>query len=94
MRINDEPEKRTGNEPETKLPNLLKIKEEPKKRTGNEPENEAGHVTENKGAAKKRTGNEPELRLPALTALPAAGISPATCAAPPAARFHNPSLLG
>ena len=75
-------------------PHFDDLKFEPKKRTGNKPENKAGHVAENKGAAKRRTGNEPELRLPALTALPAAGISPATCAAPPAARFHNPSLLG
>ena len=60
MITNDELKKRTGNEPETKLPNSLKTKKVPKKRTGNEPENEAGHVVENKEQAKKRTGNKPE----------------------------------
>ena len=53
---NDKTKKRTGNEPETKLPNLLKTKKGPKKRTESEPENEAGHIVENKGSLK----NEPE----------------------------------
>ncbi len=56
LKTNDQPKKRTGNEPETKLPKSLKIKDGPKKRTGNKPENEAGHVVENK----RRSKNKPE----------------------------------
>ena len=81
LKTQENSQKRTGNEPETKLPNLLKIKDWPKKRTGNEPETNLAMLLKTKGGQKtnrKQTGKlswKPPARIihPSCAVLPPAG---------------------